>query len=173
MPDYLAPTRPTDLIQANATGVFRVGEHKPASPINTTTGAAGTEVITGLDFTQASGMLLELLFADQNTGIAWPVIPIDVDRMLLNHESDSALDAYAHIFDNDWVRVNVVDPQTGALNFVDMDRDMQYIGAELYARAPTVRGLIEVENPPASFSTTLFQFLKDITQFVNPCSKLL
>lgn len=136
------------------TGVFKLDEFTPEAPINTSTNAVGTNIDLGMDFTQSENMTLTLVFADQANGQAWQNVNIDVDKMLANFEAEANLDAYALIFDNDWMRVNVVDPATGVLNFVDQGRDMQFVKAELFVSAPTVDGLIAVQNPPASFITT-------------------
>ena len=139
------------------TGTFKIDEFQPDTPINTSTNAVGTDVDLGMDLTQAEGLTLKLLFADQTTGIAWQKQVIDVDRLLLNFEADSALDGYALVFSNQWVRLNVVDPVQGILNFVDMGRDMQFVKAELFITAPTVDGLITVQNPVTIVTTAAFQ----------------
>lgn len=139
------------------TGTFRIDVFQPDTPINTSTNAVGTDVDLGMDLTQAEGLTLKLLFADQTTGIAWQEQVIDVDRLLLNFEADSALDGYALVFSNQWVRLSVVDPVQGILNFVDMGRDMQFVKAELFITAPTVDGLIAVQNPVTIVTTAAFQ----------------
>lgn len=139
------------------TGTFKVDEFQPETPINTSSNAVGTNIDLDMDLTQAEGLTLKLLFADQSTGIAWQQQAVDVDRLLLNFAADSALDGYALVFDNDWVRINVVDPVQGILNFVDMGRDMQFVKAELFITAPTVHGLITVQNPVTIVTTGAFQ----------------
>ena len=139
------------------TGTFRIDVFQPDTPIETVSTAAGTNIDLGMDLTQAEGLTLKLLFADQTTGIAWQHQLIDVDQLLLNFEADSALDGYALVFSNQWVRLNVVDPVQGILNFVDMGRDMQFVKAELFITAPTVDGLIAVQNPVTIVTTAAFQ----------------
>lgn len=139
------------------TGTFRLDVFQPEMPIDTVATAGGTNINLDMDLTQAEGLVLELLFADQNTGIAWQKQVIDVDRLLLNFATETAFDGYALIFDNDWMRINVVDPVQGILNFVDQGRDMQFVKAELYISAPTVDGLIAVQNPVTITTTGTFQ----------------
>lgn len=139
------------------TGTFKLDEFQPETPIETVSTANGTNINLGMDLTQAEGLKLKLLFADQPTGIAWQQSIIDVDRLLLNFEAESALDGYALIFSNQWVRLNVVDPVQGILNFVDMGRNMQFVKAELFITAPTVNGLITVQNPVTIVTTASFQ----------------
>ena len=139
------------------TGTFKIDEFQPETPINISSNAVGTNIDLDMDLTQAEGLTLKLLFADQTTGIAWQQPIIDVDRLLLNFEAESALDGYALVFSNQWMRINVVDPVQGILNFVDQGRDMQFVKTELFITAPTVDGLIAVQNPVTIVTTGAFQ----------------
>lgn len=129
-PEFVDYSTQTNTVTGN-TGLYRISEDKPATPINTTTNAAWTNIVTGYDLTQAANMRIEFTFADQATGVQWQKWTVEVDQLLEAYNNGNTVDAYVQIFDNDWMRVNVVDPATGELNFVDQWRDMVYVKSEL------------------------------------------
>lgn len=114
------------------TGLFLLGEDdQSAAPIP----VEATSVVTGLDLTQATKMTLRLHFRDVNLGRPWQAADIDVDGMLLRFAAGDTIDAFGHMFDNDYVTINVIDPATGELSFQDEGREMAYVRAELTGRA--------------------------------------
>ena len=149
-------------ISAN-TGLYRLSEHKPATPINTSTNAVGTNIITGHDLTQSTGMELKFVFVDQaNSQVnPWQTLEVDVDQVIAAFNNGSAVDGYLLIFDNDWVRLNIVDLATGEINIVDQGRDMAYVKSELWIAAPEQDGFFEVANVGTITTTGTFQNLGD------------
>lgn len=136
-----------EVIIDGTTGFYRLGQFKPATPINTSTAAAGTDVITGLDLTQAAEMSLRFTFVDQSGQTnQWATGLVDVDQAIDAFNAGSVVDSYIPIFDNDWMRMNIVDPATGEMNFVDQGRDMALVKVELWVTAEEQPGLVEVQN---------------------------
>lgn len=133
------------VITSNLTGLFKVGEDRPATAINTSSASPGTTIVTNLDFTAHPEGELRLLFQDQATNIAWKWNSIDVKALLDSFNSGATLDYYVHIHDNDWIRIDVVDPTTGTIQLTDQGRDMEYVAAQLWDFIPQVQGTGEVQ----------------------------
>ena len=157
--DYTDET-PISVVNAS-TGFYRIAEYKPTAKINTTSAASGTNITTGFDLTQATGMTLKFTFGDNNTSIQWQSQYIDVDQLLASYNASAPLDSYLQVYENDWMRLNVVDPATGELNFVDQGRDMAFLKAELWITAPEQVALVEVQNITTFTTTAAFQDLGD------------
>ena len=123
-----APAR--DVVFSDSAGsAHLVSSHTGQAVIN------NTNVVTGHDLTAMPGMTLKLWLADSGTSLAWDIHELDVDMMLARYNAGQTVDAYIHTFDVAFVRIEVIDPATGELNFVDQTRNMDYVRSELWVTA--------------------------------------
>lgn len=107
-------------------GDFRIGRYDTAFDVNANT------VVTGLDLTAARQTRLKILARDAASENPWSISEIDVDSMLARFAAGSTIDAFSHVFDNDYITLNVVDPATGEITFADVGRQMQVAWIELW-----------------------------------------
>jgi len=121
------------ILAADAAGVYRVGQrHQPAGPQ-----PLPATVITGFDFNQIlidhpHSFLRVKIIDEIGFNRAWPVADVDISALITNEDTGSN-SAFIHIFDNDWVPIDVVDASTGELTFGEMGRQVQYCYSEVLA----------------------------------------
>lgn len=120
----------------NATGLYLICEHS-ALPL----GIPLTEIIqTGCDLTQLPNMRLKLHIRDEANDQAWGILELDVDNMLERFNAGSATDSWGTLFDNDYVRINVIDPVAGEIQIIEVGRSFEYMKSELIAFVNTPAG---------------------------------
>ena len=122
--------KPIVLETENATWYFRLSANTPANPID-----INSTIITGHDLTQASAMTLKIFYVDNGSERNRQAVDIDVDQLLERFNAGDAIDSFTHVFDNDFVTLNVVDPSTGEITFTQNGRDMMYLRSELRSTA--------------------------------------
>jgi len=102
-------------------------------------------IVLGFDLTSMSGMELIINPEDDLTNQRnWAKQQIDVDDLLRNFASGSPADASVHIFDNDFLNINVIDPLTGELSITDSGREVRILNIEVRAPITSVRNRIDV-----------------------------
>lgn len=91
-----------------------------------------TNATTGFDLTKnTENLKMGLLIRDDNNSRSWPWQYIDVKSMIDRFEADDAFSAFGFIFDNDHIRIKIIDPVEGILNFVDIGRSVEIAAIEL------------------------------------------
>lgn len=137
--DIAAAQAPVDTIA----GLHIVSEHEEVVNIG-----AATPISTGHDFTQATGMTFKVFVRDQLADRGWDVAELDVDTMLAISGA-STNDGFIHVFDNDFLTIDVIDAATGEITMSENGRDMEYVKSCLVAKLPQAR-IDSVINPDGS-----------------------
>ena len=120
-------------VPANApipAGDFLIGRFEPDGGA---VDVANTNIVTGFNLLQAPRMRMKILARDTASSAPWAIAEIDVDSMIARFNAGATPDAFLHVFDNDFVSINVVDPATGELNFTDPGRAMEIAWLELWS----------------------------------------
>lgn len=101
---------------------------KPKDPVQVN----NQEIWTGIDFKKASK--LNIVFIDDNQLIrSWPVRTVDLDTVRDNTEAIQ--NCYIDTFDNDFLRMYIVDWTRGIIRFSDHGRPMK-----VYKIVPIFKG---------------------------------
>ena len=140
-------------IITNSVGSHRISRHNVVTNLTAT-------IVTGHDLTQAPGMTLKIFFRDQSTDRGWQIVDLDVDN-IIETQALSTNDGFGLLFDNDFITVNIVDLVTGEITFTQNGRDFEYVWSELWVTAPTVDGLLPLDNITSFLTTGTFQNLGD------------
>ena len=136
---------------ANPAGFFRLGRFTPPAPVN-----VPATVITGFDLTQSTDLTLKFFFRDRAADRGWSPTELDVDNFLLEATDTQTTDAFVHIYDNDWVGVNLIDAATGEISFTENGRDVELVWVELWGHKTTVSPLVGFMMPgPPGLEATI------------------
>ena len=123
----------TPIVVQGASGLHRIGL---APTVNI--GTADTSFNTGFDLTQPGELMIRFIAADGGGAARdWESGFLNVDRMLERFNAGDTVDGFLHIFDNDFVVINLIDPTTGEFLIRETGRDVG-IRAELWIVANTV-----------------------------------
>ena len=133
----------TTAVTTTSTGVYQLSTHEDPTVISN---ANDTTVVTGHDLTQASGMTLHITFEDAAITHSWSEQAHDVDQLMARFNAGRVIDGSSTVFSNGYVQINVIDPATGELGFVDVGREMQYVKSRLTVAAVEQDALFEVQN---------------------------
>jgi len=125
----------SDMIGANTVysadsgSLYLLSSHNPVAPID----LAVTTISTGHDLTALPGQTLKFWVSDAGEDRRqWSAIEIDVDTMLAADAAGLGNEAFAHVFDNSYVTLNVIDAAAGDIEFIDNNRNVRYLRSELW-----------------------------------------
>ena len=147
----------TTTLSGSPSGFYRIEQ---ASTI-VNLGTADTPFNTGFDLTQSGELMLRFMFSDAGgSAREWASGFLNVDRIIERFNAGDATDGFAHVFDNDFIVINLVNPSTGEMLLRENGRDVG-VRAELWAVAPVVPLITEVQNVNSLTVTGAFQNLGD------------
>ena len=130
--------QPNQLLTPSSTGLHLIRTHKPdaVNPI-----IAGQHIVTGHDLTVYTKGYLEIQVIDEGGTHKWQPQKIDIDTLLNN--AGTANDASTTLFDNDYLRVDLIDAETGTITIADTGRALSYISSDLIAYIDTPLQTVE------------------------------
>ena len=124
---------PSQASVTDPTGIYRVGEKH--SELTSIANTDDTIVVTGHDLTQATGMELRITFQDDAANHKWATQLHDVDELVARAAANATADGSSTLYDTGYVQIHIEDAATGALRFVDTNREISYVSSELWVAA--------------------------------------
>ena len=142
LPDAVEFPEPIVLVDGTA------GAHFIDETPNVNIGTVDTPFPTGWDLTRPGRWMIRFIPADNGgEGRDWQSGFLNVDKIIERFNANDTVDGFAHVFDNAFIRINLVNPTTGEFVARDQNRDVG-IRAELWLVAPTALQRIDVYNEP-------------------------
>jgi|GEM_PF-5766005 len=125
-------------------------------------GGADTAFPTGWDLTDSpEDLWIRFIPSDSGGPRDWASGFLNVDRIIDRFNAGDGVDGYVHVFDNDYLVINLVDASTGEFVIRESGRNV-VVRAELYRWVEVLPAIMPIENTSLLTTTGNWQNFGDV-----------